>query len=198
MLAKKLREMNACSEAVEWVADRDLATAWAECERSDWMHWLLCRLEPPQNTMILIACDHAERAIPHAGKYTDLCRSTLTIARGVVAGTHTKKQALAATEAASEAAVRAAVRAAEAAVRAAEAAVRAAEAAVRAAVRAASEAADGAAVRAAEAAVRAAVRAADGAAVRAAAWAAARKTQADIIRKYISPEQVVALWAEST
>jgi hypothetical protein len=36
----KLIEMNACSEAIEWIEDRTLEQAWNECERGDWMLWL--------------------------------------------------------------------------------------------------------------------------------------------------------------
>jgi hypothetical protein len=39
----RLKKMNACTEAVEWVGDRSLARAWAECERADWMVWLAAR-----------------------------------------------------------------------------------------------------------------------------------------------------------
>lgn len=35
--------MNACTEAIEWVGDRDLQKAWVECERGDWMLWLASR-----------------------------------------------------------------------------------------------------------------------------------------------------------
>lgn len=36
-LHDQLVRLGACPEAVRWVGDRDLATAWAECERADWM-----------------------------------------------------------------------------------------------------------------------------------------------------------------
>ena len=39
--AEQLRKMNACTNAVEWVGTRTLEQAWKECERSDWMLWLL-------------------------------------------------------------------------------------------------------------------------------------------------------------
>ncbi len=37
---KQLQEIDACSEAVEWVEDRTLEQAWSECHRGDWMLWL--------------------------------------------------------------------------------------------------------------------------------------------------------------
>jgi hypothetical protein len=39
-LSEKLTKMGACEEAVEWVGDKTLDEAWAECERGDWMLWL--------------------------------------------------------------------------------------------------------------------------------------------------------------
>lgn len=39
-LTKQLTAMGACKDAIEWVGERDLKTAWAECERADWMLWL--------------------------------------------------------------------------------------------------------------------------------------------------------------
>ena len=38
--SQKLTTLNACSEAREWAEGKDLATAWARCERGDWMIWL--------------------------------------------------------------------------------------------------------------------------------------------------------------
>ena len=38
--SQKLTTLNACSEAREWAEGKDLATAWARCERGDWMLWL--------------------------------------------------------------------------------------------------------------------------------------------------------------
>lgn len=42
--ADQLRAMKACHEAVAWVGNRTLAQAWNECERDDWMAWLLYNL----------------------------------------------------------------------------------------------------------------------------------------------------------
>ena len=39
-----LKQLSACSDAIEWVATQKNATeAWANCERGDWMMWLLAR-----------------------------------------------------------------------------------------------------------------------------------------------------------
>jgi hypothetical protein len=40
-----LKNLDACSEAVEWVETQpDLETAWNNCKRSDWMLWLDMKL----------------------------------------------------------------------------------------------------------------------------------------------------------
>ena len=38
-----LERLGACADAREWVGDRTLDQAWAECERPDWMLWLHAR-----------------------------------------------------------------------------------------------------------------------------------------------------------
>jgi len=38
-LNNRLEELNACSEAREWVGDKSLKKAWERCERGDWMLW---------------------------------------------------------------------------------------------------------------------------------------------------------------
>jgi len=32
---------HACAEGLDWLGERDLEAMWAECQRSDWMLWLL-------------------------------------------------------------------------------------------------------------------------------------------------------------
>jgi hypothetical protein len=39
MFADELTKMRACPAAVDWVGDRSRATAWADCDRADWMLW---------------------------------------------------------------------------------------------------------------------------------------------------------------
>jgi hypothetical protein len=40
----RLRQLHACSEAVEWARTQpDLETAWENCERGDWMLWIAGR-----------------------------------------------------------------------------------------------------------------------------------------------------------
>ena len=44
-LARKLKALDACSEAIEWAREQpSLETAWQVCQRGDWMLWLLGRM----------------------------------------------------------------------------------------------------------------------------------------------------------
>ena len=40
-LIAALRLLGACSGSVRWIGERDAATAWAECDNTDWIYWLL-------------------------------------------------------------------------------------------------------------------------------------------------------------
>ena len=61
----QLVEMNACREAIEWVGDRDLVTAWMTCQRADWMLWLAARLLPDDPRVILAVCACARTALQY-------------------------------------------------------------------------------------------------------------------------------------
>ena len=68
-----LRKLGACEDALEWVGDRDLATAWEECERSDWLLWGLGQMIgrkgwPTQCDLVRLAALCARRALRHIPK----------------------------------------------------------------------------------------------------------------------------------
>jgi len=65
-LRKRLLDMDACDPAVAWVGDKDLDTAWRECQRGDWMLWLWGRCEHDRRTLVLCACECARLALTHA------------------------------------------------------------------------------------------------------------------------------------
>jgi hypothetical protein len=45
-LQTKLKELDACDEAIEWAKDYDnLQQAWYNCQRCDWMIWLINKME---------------------------------------------------------------------------------------------------------------------------------------------------------
>ena len=64
-----LVKLSACSEAVEFARTQpDLATAWKNCERGDWMLWLAGRLAGPagddrRRPLTLAACGCARLAL---------------------------------------------------------------------------------------------------------------------------------------
>jgi len=59
-LKQRLQDLRACPEAIEWVGDKDLESAWAECPRGDWMLWLAGQVEVPRPLLVEAACDCAE------------------------------------------------------------------------------------------------------------------------------------------
>jgi len=160
-LGKLLNRLGACNDAVNWVGERDLATAWAECERADWMLWLCGRMIgkdgwPTHQQIVLVVCLCAETALPiFEKKYpkNDRPRKVIEAARAWANGTGTKAQARAAVAAAADAAYAAYAAAVAAAADAAYAAYAAAYAA------AAYDAADAADAAYAAAAAAAATRA---------------------------------------
>jgi len=189
--AEKLKSINACSQAVEWVGRRGLRTAWRDCPRGDWMLWLATRVNVDRRLVVRAACDCARLALQYVPFGEDRPRLVIEIAEAwcdgkVAANTSSDASAVyAAVGAAYYAAYYAS--AADAAVDA----VRAADAAAYA-VRAAYAAAR--AVRAADAAVYAAAYAACAAGSTNAAYAvrAADAKCAALVRKRISVNVVEA------
>ena len=67
---EKLEKLNACKSAIEWVGDRDIKTAWAECKRGDWMLWLVNASNPRitlamRKKLVLCSCDIAESVLKY-------------------------------------------------------------------------------------------------------------------------------------
>jgi hypothetical protein len=66
-LRESLRRLGACAEAIDWVGERDLDTAWRECTRVDWMLWLAMRKAgrdgwPQSPVVVRAACSCAAAA----------------------------------------------------------------------------------------------------------------------------------------
>ena len=59
---EQLVRLNACEEAREWVGDRDIESAWSECERGDWMMWLAGCVDVDRVLVVDAACDCAALA----------------------------------------------------------------------------------------------------------------------------------------
>ena len=66
--ADYLGSIDACEEAIEWVGERNAATAWRECPRADWLMWILGANAdrpgwPTQGEVVRLACQCARRAL---------------------------------------------------------------------------------------------------------------------------------------
>src|SRR3990167_5971448 len=73
-----LVSLNACADAVAWAKTQpDYATAWATCERGDWMLWIAGKYAGPpesekRNLLVLAACGCARLVLPlFEAKYPD-------------------------------------------------------------------------------------------------------------------------------
>ena len=177
-LSDQLTALDACPQAIEWARNyTDLESAWAACDRADWMLWLVSEDLSSREELgyCLMACDFAERALVHVPDGEDRPRQAIDVARRYIRGETTEEE-LGIAGADAGAAAGAAAWAAETA---AGAAARAAAWAVETAAGVAQDAAEVAAGAAARAAAEA-----DGTAAWAAAWAAESAAQADIIRSY--------------
>ena len=72
-LRQMLVNLRVCREAIDWVGDRDLATAWAECERGDWMLYFAgSQAGPPlsdsRRPLVLAARECSRLASPYAAR----------------------------------------------------------------------------------------------------------------------------------
>ena len=81
-----LATLNACVDAVRWAETQpDYATAWAQCERGDWMLWLAGKFagEPwseARKPLVRAACACARLALPrYEARYPDDTRVRVCI-----------------------------------------------------------------------------------------------------------------------
>ena len=198
-----LKKLNSCQEAVDWVGDRDLEAAWAECDRGDWMLWLAGLLRIDRNLLVLTACDCAEPALRYVPESESRPAEALRVARAWCNGEATSAEVQVAAVASAEASVAAAyayaaeiaaadideIAAADIdAVASANAAVAAADAANAANATNVFAAANGTYNAAYTAAYAAAYAATDAAAAR----LASLKHSAELVRKRISVEVIRA------
>ena len=193
MNVQKLTELNACHKAVKWAKkQKNPQQAWDNCERGDWMLWLICKtiagksMSDKRKHLVLAACDCTELALKYVVGGEDRPRKTIEIIRKWAKGDNSISER----DLRNVAAAAYATYAAYAADADADAAAYAAAAAAAAA---AAYAADAAAYAAAAYAAYAAYAAADADAAAAdadaAAYAAAAKYEtlkqcANIVRKY--------------
>ena len=88
---RKLKQLGACDEAIEWVATQDAATAWATCHRHWWMTWLLGKLHVrgcvERHTMALVAVHCASKAASSLQQHEGCVHETLeTVKKWVLNG----------------------------------------------------------------------------------------------------------------
>jgi hypothetical protein len=63
---QKLKELNACQEAINWSAGFDDAQqAWDACENGAWMLWLVGKLCEDRKLLVLAACQCARLALKY-------------------------------------------------------------------------------------------------------------------------------------
>ena len=61
-----LISVNACEEAIIWNGERDIQTCWKECQRGDWMLWLMKKASMCDlRTLTLAKARCAELAKPY-------------------------------------------------------------------------------------------------------------------------------------
>jgi hypothetical protein len=102
IVIKKLNNMYACIDAVEWANSQpNKQAAWDNCERGDWMLWLLGRLSgKPESTrrkkLVLCVCDCAALALKHSGKNRKFCEKAINTAKAWARGKATIKEVQAA------------------------------------------------------------------------------------------------------
>ncbi len=132
-----LTELNACGSAREWLAEqKNPKQAWADCERGDWMLWLLGKLSgeagnEKRKKLVLTACACARLSLRYVKKGEKRPLIAIQIAEKWARGKATIEEVrkAAAADAAAYAAADAAAYAADAAAYAAYAAAYAAYAA---------------------------------------------------------------------
>lgn len=67
-LRDQLVGWNACQEAIDWLGDRDLETAWRECERADWMLWLSDKIAVDKKLVVLSGVRCGETSLKYVPK----------------------------------------------------------------------------------------------------------------------------------
>ncbi len=83
---KRLKCLDACGSAIEWAKDYpDLAAAWQDCERGDWMLWLIAKYAgrpggKRRRLLVLAACECARLSLHHVPAREERPLKTIEIA----------------------------------------------------------------------------------------------------------------------
>lgn len=100
--AEKLNQLNACNDARAWAAEKTLSQAWQECQKPEWMLWLLGRSTANKTAIATIAVEIAELSAANASAYPAVAECIAVVKR-YLAGTATAEELSAAESAASAA-----------------------------------------------------------------------------------------------
>ena len=63
-----LKKLLACNDAINWVGERTIEEAWAECERGDWMLWYYANVFPNNIRELTLAKAHCANTVRHLMK----------------------------------------------------------------------------------------------------------------------------------
>ena len=90
-MTKLLRHLGACESARSWAKGKSLAEIWMQCDRTDWLLWLVGRMSgksgwPDRKEIVLVACDCAELALLYVKPGEDRPRIAIETARAWVRG----------------------------------------------------------------------------------------------------------------
>ena len=87
MKTTKLKKLNACKEAIEWIANqKNYKEAWQNCERGDWMLWLACKLnvDDKKLTMAKAMCAKQVEHLMQDQRSRDALQSCIDYANGKI------------------------------------------------------------------------------------------------------------------
>jgi hypothetical protein len=91
-----LRALRACGESLTWAATQpDAATAWAACERGDWLLWIAARTatnEEQRRAVTLAACAVARTSLRHVPAGEERPRICLEVTEAWARGEATIEQ----------------------------------------------------------------------------------------------------------
>jgi hypothetical protein len=64
-MKKKLIELNACEEALEWAGDKTWQEIYNTCHRGDWLLWLFARTNPNDFRLLTLVKAHCANTVRH-------------------------------------------------------------------------------------------------------------------------------------
>jgi len=92
--SKYLKDLDACSSAVDWAKGKSLKTAWNTVNQANWMMWLLGKNVdaegwPSRETVVLLSCAIARKVLKYVPEGEDRPRLAIEAAEKWAAGKET-------------------------------------------------------------------------------------------------------------